>query len=209
MFLDVGLHGQGIPGFWNRLLPTGHPHSHHKIWAVPHHLCVSDAADILPMDPGSLEAAEWPKTVVPWDYRAAGVSKGQSNTWAESKSLLVLGETFFLEVLEFGRKQMDFSDPHHHSETSTLFTFQKKTQRVLVRSKAFPKFLEHGITSDRTIEIIESHVKKPSMLESYLLLTWIQPCVMRLRELKQFEALNIRNLSSKLIALEISFVATQ
>lgn len=62
-----------------------------------------------------------------------------------------------------------------------------------MRSKAFPKFLEHGITSDRTIEIIEPHVKKPSMLESYLLLTWIQPCVMRLRELKQFEALNIRN----------------
>lgn len=114
-----------------------------------------------------------------------------------------------VEVHEFGRKQMDFSDPHHHSETSTLSTFQKKSQRVLARPKAFPKFLEHGITSDRTIEIIEPHVKKPSMLESYLLLTWIQPCVMRLRELKQFEALNIRNLSSKLIALEISFVATQ
>ena len=76
-----------------------------------------------------------------------------------------------LEVLEFGRKKMDFLDPHHHSETSTLSTFQIKTQRVLVRSKAFPKFLEHGITSDRTIEIIEPHVKKPSMLESYLLLT--------------------------------------
>ena len=42
----------------------------------------------------SFASMEWPaecgfsNTVPPWDYRAAGVSKGQSNTSAESKSLV-------------------------------------------------------------------------------------------------------------------------